>query len=805
MKTGSRPRTAVFHAVFRAVFRAIFLFTLGALATSAQAEVVGRVLLASGEAIAVRDGRDVRLDYGAQIEHADVLRTGAASSLQVRFVDESLISLRENSQLGIESYRFAGKQDGNERAIFRLLKGGFRTVTGLIGQLNRQNYEVRTPTSTIGIRGTDYAVRDCVGDCGAGVKDGLYGSVLGMASGTNKVAVANNAGESIFGKDEHFYVADANSPVQQLLQPPTWVAVKPQGKGQAAQQGGSGSGSETAGGGSGVQGESRPATFGEPPAPISLSTVYVVTQDTAKAEPLVGIQGLAVSGDGVAFGTFLSSLAVSGTGTAEKLTSFISSVEEPGFGTFSVSGNEGSAGSDMVGAVTGINAHFGRWINGTLNFSGGSEATSFTSGTGVHWIYGYDITDPSVFAPRTGGFQFNRVAGTAFTDNFGNIATSQNFGPMWIEFLHRKGFIDSVSYAVGGVSYAFRGIELFFNPNSSAQGLGFFGTNDEYPNPQFGKCVGGACGAGGSAALIEVSGGFAGALGNFAGVSMGTFSPAGTTSSAQVYQCSICGSSNTGAPLAALVFAYNNYEPGGPGNFTSADVGIKQAPYMVFSGSNLTAFDSYPDVASLGGGSNANVGSLGPINGAFGRWSGGTVTSVGMNPNTATVPFTPGSGIHWLYGDVAYPEAVFARTGQVNFGWVAGTNPTDVFGGVGAFSPTGNIAVNFTNQTAAITAQWSTPGYNWALNGFPLVLHNDGLGVRLQTPIGGPLQNHPSTSCSGSPGCLTPTPINFADVRGTFMGTTANHIGTAISTSHGMAGSTSSVQVFTCAGKPGGC
>ena len=801
MKTGSRPRTAVFHAVFRAVF----LSTLGALATGAQAEVVGRVLLASGEAIAVRDGRDVRLDYGAQIEHADILRTGAASSLQVRFVDESLISLRENSQLGIESYRFAGKQDGNERAIFRLLKGGFRTVTGLIGQLNRQNYEVRTPTSTIGIRGTDYAVRDCVGDCGAGVKDGLYGSVLGMASGTNKVAVTNNAGESIFGKDEHFYVADANSAPQQLLQPPTWVAVKPQGKGQAAQQGGSGSGSgsETAGGGSGVQGESRPATVGEPPAPIALSTVYVVTQDSAQSQPFVGVNGLAVAGGDILFGTFLSSLAVSGSGTSEKLTSFISSVDEPGVGTFSVSGTEGSAGSDMVGAVTGINAHFGRWINGTLSFSGGGETGSVTPGNGVHWIYGYQIADPSIFAGRTGAFQFNRVAGTAFTDNVGNIATSQSFGPMWVEFLHRKGFIDSVSYNVGGVSYAFRGIELFFNPAPGTSGLGFFGTSEDYPDQGFGKCAGGACGTG-SPAGIEVMGGFAGAAGDHAGVSMGTFSPAGHTSSVQLYQCPTCASSTVGAPLAALVYAYNNYEPGGPGNFAEAEVSIKQAPYMVFSGSSLTAFDSYPNVASLGGGTNTNVGLLGAINGAFGRWNGGTVTSVSQNP-TAIVPFTPGSGIHWLYGDVAYPEAVFARTGLVNFGWVAGTNPTDVFGGVGAFSPTGNIAVNFTNQTAALTAQWTTPGYTWALNGFPLVLQNDGLAVRLQTPFGGPLQNHPSTSCTGSPSCMSPTPINFADVRGTFMGTTANHIGTAISTSQNGAPSTSSVQVFTCAGKPGGC
>jgi hypothetical protein len=70
--------------------------------------------------------------------------------------DEGLIALRPNSRLQIEKYRFAGKTDGSEQGIFALLKGGFRSITGLIGRANKDNYKVNTATATIGIRGTDH-------------------------------------------------------------------------------------------------------------------------------------------------------------------------------------------------------------------------------------------------------------------------------------------------------------------------------------------------------------------------------------------------------------------------------------------------------------------------------------------------------------------------------------------------------------------------------------------------------------------------------------------------------------------------
>jgi hypothetical protein len=66
--------------------------------------------------------------------------------------------MRPDTQLKIDSYKFNGKQDGSELSFFSLVRGGFRSVTGLIGKLHKKNYRVVTPTAILGIRGTDHDI-----------------------------------------------------------------------------------------------------------------------------------------------------------------------------------------------------------------------------------------------------------------------------------------------------------------------------------------------------------------------------------------------------------------------------------------------------------------------------------------------------------------------------------------------------------------------------------------------------------------------------------------------------------------------
>ena len=62
--------------------------TLFLAAGSAMAADVGRVLLAAGDTVAVREKQIIKLVFGSPVQDRDLLRTGPASNLQVRFIDE---------------------------------------------------------------------------------------------------------------------------------------------------------------------------------------------------------------------------------------------------------------------------------------------------------------------------------------------------------------------------------------------------------------------------------------------------------------------------------------------------------------------------------------------------------------------------------------------------------------------------------------------------------------------------------------------------------------------------------------------
>lgn len=188
------------------------------LSAAASGAPVGRVLLASGDVSAQRAGQKVPLSRNAEVMEGDVLQTGERSALQVRFNDESMASLRANSQLKVDAFQY-NKTPATDQMNVSLVKGGLRTVTGLIGQANQNGFALKTATATIGIRGTHFTALACEDDCtnpdGSPAANGTYGGVT-----DGKIGVANASGEEVFAQQEYFYVSDANSRPQRLLVPP---------------------------------------------------------------------------------------------------------------------------------------------------------------------------------------------------------------------------------------------------------------------------------------------------------------------------------------------------------------------------------------------------------------------------------------------------------------------------------------------------------------------------------------------------------------------------------------------------------
>ncbi|MGR8918312.1 MAG: FecR family protein [Gammaproteobacteria bacterium] len=116
----------------------------------------GKVAFAWGDvSIEGADGSREKPKRGTTLESGDTVNTGRGRA-QLRFKDGSFVSLQPESSFKIEDFNYEEAAQAEDRSVFRLFRGGLRTITGLIGKRSRDAYRVDTPVATIGIRGTAF-------------------------------------------------------------------------------------------------------------------------------------------------------------------------------------------------------------------------------------------------------------------------------------------------------------------------------------------------------------------------------------------------------------------------------------------------------------------------------------------------------------------------------------------------------------------------------------------------------------------------------------------------------------------------
>ena len=124
---------------------------------------------------------------GERIEAGDSISTGKGGEIHVHMDDNGLIALRANTFLKIEAYKAEGAAD--DSAVFRLLRGSFRSITGWIGKNSPQRYAVYTPTATVGIRGTDHETLVVTDGAEAGTYDKVNTGETELATPHGKVSI----------------------------------------------------------------------------------------------------------------------------------------------------------------------------------------------------------------------------------------------------------------------------------------------------------------------------------------------------------------------------------------------------------------------------------------------------------------------------------------------------------------------------------------------------------------------------------------------------------------------------------------
>lgn len=118
---------------------------------------VGQVIKSRGKVFVInKKNRKRNLQVGSEVFVGDRLFTGARAFLRLSMIDDAKIDLRCNSEMLIEDYQLLR---GNNRSVLHLIKGSLNKVTGSIGKMADDLYEMHTPLATVGVRGTEYAIR----------------------------------------------------------------------------------------------------------------------------------------------------------------------------------------------------------------------------------------------------------------------------------------------------------------------------------------------------------------------------------------------------------------------------------------------------------------------------------------------------------------------------------------------------------------------------------------------------------------------------------------------------------------------
>lgn len=89
------------------------------------------------------------------IDKMDKVQTGNGR-VEIKFVDDSTVKVTEHSKLVIDDFVYSGKPSTSRMAL-RFASGTARFATGQSGKMNKGNINLRTPTATIAVRGTDFA------------------------------------------------------------------------------------------------------------------------------------------------------------------------------------------------------------------------------------------------------------------------------------------------------------------------------------------------------------------------------------------------------------------------------------------------------------------------------------------------------------------------------------------------------------------------------------------------------------------------------------------------------------------------
>jgi FecR protein len=129
--------------------------------TVAGAEVVGRLTQLEGRVELLKGGKlpAVPLKLDDTVEPGDIIRTKSLSKAQITFIDNSLLTLSQESRIAIEEFKFDPGQE-KRHAVLQIFQGLALAVVNKILKAEEPDFVIKTQTAIVGVRGTEIGMRN---------------------------------------------------------------------------------------------------------------------------------------------------------------------------------------------------------------------------------------------------------------------------------------------------------------------------------------------------------------------------------------------------------------------------------------------------------------------------------------------------------------------------------------------------------------------------------------------------------------------------------------------------------------------
>jgi hypothetical protein len=94
---------------------------------------------------------------GAAVFEAERVSTGPAGAATITLKDGTVLTMGPNSTMDLSQFKYDATSHKGNFAL-NLLQGSVRVITGLLAKMNPDQFKILTPTSVVGVRGTDFIV-----------------------------------------------------------------------------------------------------------------------------------------------------------------------------------------------------------------------------------------------------------------------------------------------------------------------------------------------------------------------------------------------------------------------------------------------------------------------------------------------------------------------------------------------------------------------------------------------------------------------------------------------------------------------